>query len=231
MICKMRETINKWVSSPQVEIQTMARRMIAKFEKYWSDIPGVMAVAAVLDPRYKMLRVEFHFRKLYGFDTSRQLDKVTGLLNELFKEYESKVLTGSTLVEQVEDSSSCYHSIKVLAGDEKFKSQAISRMNKSELETYLGEQVEDNLPNFNILSWWKVNKGKYPILAKIAKDMLAIPVSMVASESAFSTGGRFLSPHRRRLHPDTLEALMCAQNWIWAPLRGAKILKLCYTVI
>ncbi|KAL5739859.1 hypothetical protein ACOSP7_028753 [Xanthoceras sorbifolium] len=50
MICKMRETINKWVSSPQVEIQTMATRMIVKFEKYWSDIPGVMAVAAVLDP-------------------------------------------------------------------------------------------------------------------------------------------------------------------------------------
>ena len=33
----------------------MARSMVAKFEKYWSDIPGVMAVAAVLDPRYKML--------------------------------------------------------------------------------------------------------------------------------------------------------------------------------
>ncbi|KAL5856955.1 hypothetical protein ACOSQ3_004413 [Xanthoceras sorbifolium] len=184
MICKMRETINKWVNSPQVEIQTMAKRMIAKFEKYWSDIPCVMAMAAVLDPRYKMLRVEIHFGKLYGFDTSHQLDK-------------SKVLTGSTLVEQVEDSSSCDHPIKVLTGDEEyeeFKSQAISRMNKSELETYLGEQVEDNLPNFNILSWWKVNKGKYPILAKISKDML--------------------------------EALMCAQNWIWAPLRGAKIILL-----
>ncbi|KAL5796233.1 hypothetical protein ACOSQ2_001053 [Xanthoceras sorbifolium] len=201
----MRETINKWVSSPQVEIQTIARRMIAKFEKYWT----------VLDPRYKMLRVEFHFRKLYGFDTSCQLNKVTGLLNELFKEYESKVLTGSTLVEQVEDSSSCDHSIKVLADNEEyeeFKSQAISRMNKSELETYLSEQVEDNLSNFNILSWWKVNKRKYPILVKIARDMLAIPVSTVASESAFSTGGRFLSLHRKRLHPDTLEALMCAQN-------------------
>ncbi|KAL5792455.1 hypothetical protein ACOSP7_001049 [Xanthoceras sorbifolium] len=188
----MRETINKWVSSPQIEIQTMERRMIAKFEKYWT----------VLDPRYKMLRVEFHFRKLYSFVTSQ---------------YESKVLTGSTLIEQVEDSSLCDHSIKVLAGNEEyeeFKSQAISRMNKLELETYLGEQVEDNLSNFNILSWWKVNKGKYPILVKIAKDMLAIPVSTVASESAFSTGGRFLSPHRKRLHPDTLEALMCAQNWI-----------------
>ncbi|KAL5831921.1 hypothetical protein ACOSQ4_017275 [Xanthoceras sorbifolium] len=119
----------------------MARRMIAKFEKYWSDIPSVMAVAAVLDPMYKMLRVDFHFGNLYGFDASQ---------------YESKVLTGSTLVEQVEDSLSYDHSIKVLAGDEEYEeynSQAISRMNKSELETYLVEQVEDNLPNFNILSW------------------------------------------------------------------------------
>ncbi|KAK0600812.1 hypothetical protein LWI29_018651 [Acer saccharum] len=126
-------------------------------------------------------------------------------------------------VEQVEESSSFDHSIEVLGGDEEFelyKSQAVSSLNKSELERYLGEQVENNTPNFDILSWWKVNKGKYPILAKIAKDILAIPVSTVASESAFSASGRFLSPHHRRLHPDTLEALMCAQNWIWAPFRG-----------
>ncbi|KAL5856191.1 hypothetical protein ACOSQ3_006025 [Xanthoceras sorbifolium] len=80
------------------------------------------------------------------------------------------------------------------------------------LETYLGEQFEDNPPNFSILSWWKVNKGKYSILAKIVEDMLAIPVSTVASESAFSTGGRFLSPHCRKLHPDMLEVLMCAAS-------------------
>ncbi|KAL5735845.1 hypothetical protein ACOSP7_030305 [Xanthoceras sorbifolium] len=121
MICKMREIINKWVSSPQIEIQAMTKRMIAKFEKYWSDISGVMAVTAVLDPRYKILRAEFHFGKLYGFDISRQLDKVTGLLNKLFKEYESKVLTGSILAEQVVDSSSCDYSIKVFAGNEEYE--------------------------------------------------------------------------------------------------------------
>ncbi|KAL8489024.1 hypothetical protein ACS0TY_024607 [Phlomoides rotata] len=37
----------------------------------------------------------------------------------------------------------------------------------------------------------------------------------MASESAFSTGGRFISPHRGRLHHDTLEALMCSQDWLW----------------
>ncbi|KAA1076373.1 hypothetical protein PGT21_028730 [Puccinia graminis f. sp. tritici] len=31
---------------------------------------------------------------------------------------------------------------------------------------------------------------------------------------AFSTGGRVLSDHRTRLRPDTLEALVCTQNWI-----------------
>jgi len=45
-------------------------------------------------------------------------------------------------------------------------------------------------------------------------DILAIPASTFASESAFSMGGRVLSPRRSSLHFDTVEALMCLQNWI-----------------
>ena len=40
-----------------------------------------------------------------------------------------------------------------------------------------------------------------------------------------------LSPHRSRLHPNTLESLMCAQNWIWASSRGIKLFELCYRII
>ncbi|KAF1877133.1 hypothetical protein Lal_00015794, partial [Lupinus albus] len=46
----------------------------------------------------------------------------------------------------------------------------------------------------------------------IAKDLLAIHISTVASESAFSTSGRILSPHRSRLNWTILEALMCARR-------------------
>ncbi|KAF7833130.1 zinc finger BED domain-containing protein RICESLEEPER 2-like [Senna tora] len=56
---------------------------------------------------------------------------------------------------------------------------------------------------------------KYPILQKMVRDILAIPISTVASESAFSTGGRLVSPHRSKLKEDTLEAFMCSQNWIY----------------
>jgi len=43
----------------------------------------------------------------------------------------------------------------------------------------------------------------------LARDILAIPISIVASESSFSNGGRILTPHRSRLLSDTMKALMC----------------------
>uniref|UniRef100_A0A2N9GPW5 BED-type domain-containing protein n=1 Tax=Fagus sylvatica TaxID=28930 RepID=A0A2N9GPW5_FAGSY len=66
-----------------------------------------------------------------------------------------------------------------------------------------------------------LEKLEYPTLQRLARDILAIPVTTVASESAFSTSGRLLSPHRSRLHPRTLEALMCAQSWLWSELKGS----------
>lgn len=43
----------------------------------------------------------------------------------------------------------------------------------------------------------------------IARDVLAIYVSTVAFEFVFSTGGKVVSLQRSRLHPKTLDALMC----------------------
>ena len=40
-----------------------------------------------------------------------------------------------------------------------------------------------------------------------------MPMSIVASESAFSTRGRMLSCYRSSLTPKTVEALVCTQNW------------------
>jgi hypothetical protein len=68
--------------------------------------------------------------------------------------------------------------------------------------------------NFQILDWWKVAGTRYPTLRKISRDIFAIPVTTVASESAFSTSGRVLSEHCSRLTPDIMEALMCSQVWL-----------------
>ncbi|CAI9301042.1 unnamed protein product [Lactuca saligna] len=60
---------------------------------------------------------------------------------------------------------------------------------KTELDDYLAEKLLPNEEGFDILMWWKCNGSKFPILQKIARDVLAIPISTVASKSTFSMSG------------------------------------------
>ena len=73
---------------------------------------------------------------------------------------------------------------------------------------------------FDILAYWKGCESRCPVLSRIARDIYAIPVSTAASESAFSTWGRFVSLHHNRLHHKTLEALMCAKDWLWSSMES-----------
>ena len=79
---------------------------------------------------------------------------------------------------------------------------------------YLEDEVEDDYEGFELLKWWKSKSTKYSVLSLMARDILAIPISTVSSESAFSTGGRVLDPYRSSLKAETIEALICTQNWI-----------------
>jgi len=85
----------------------------------------------------------------------------------------------------------------------------------NDLQRYLAEEsLDPRTTGFDILLWWKVNGSKYGALSLIAKDVLAIPVSTVASESAFNTSERILDSFRNSLSPKTLEALVCTQSWL-----------------
>jgi hypothetical protein len=48
----------------------------------------------------------------------------------------------------------------------------------------------------------------------MAQDILGVPVSTVASESAFSLAGMVVDKNRCSLLPKTVEVLMCTQDWL-----------------
>jgi len=54
------------------------------------------------------------------------------------------------------------------------------------------------------LAWWKNLRDEYPILSQLARDVLAMQASTLtlASESAFSVGGRVVDPFRTWLDPE-----------------------------
>ncbi|CAN1821092.1 Putative AC transposase [Linum perenne] len=90
---------------------------------------------------------------------------------------------------------------------------------QTELDNYLNEEIIPKSHDFDILVWWKMNGVKFPTLQAMARDLLAIPVTSVASESAFSAGGRILDPHRSKLGHDAVEAMLCTKTWVHDELR------------
>ena len=54
-----------------------------------------------------------------------------------------------------------------------------------EFEQYLADPLVSYsyLESFDILTWWKENALRYPSVSLMARDILAIPVTSVASEA------------------------------------------------
>ncbi|CAH9098698.1 unnamed protein product [Cuscuta europaea] len=77
--------------------------------------------------------------------------------------------------------------------------------------------------DFDVLKWWKENERTFPILSKMAKQVLAMPISTVAVEQEFSAAGNVLTDYRTRLSPSSLETLVCFHDWLKAQRRTQEI--------
>ncbi|KAI0526836.1 hypothetical protein KFK09_002428 [Dendrobium nobile] len=90
-------------------LKEMALRMIAKFEKYWSEFSVILAIAVILDPRYKFTFVEWCYRRLYVGDYVLELKKVKDKLFSLFSNYTNtsgNVASASNSQERPQNESS-----------------------------------------------------------------------------------------------------------------------------
>ncbi|OMO80091.1 hypothetical protein COLO4_24256 [Corchorus olitorius] len=87
---------------------------------------------------------------------------------------------------------------------------------ESDLDAYLLEAcfIHPGDPDqFDALEWWKANSLRFRILSQMARDILAIPITTVASEAAFSAGSRVIDTYRASLAPETVQALLCGGDW------------------
>jgi hypothetical protein len=64
----------------------------------------------------------------------------------------------------------------------------------------------------NVLKYWTSKDYKYPIIAQIAKDHLAIPATSAVSESVISIGSDIITKKRYKLGVDNTRGLLCLQD-------------------
>ncbi|XP_042467077.1 zinc finger BED domain-containing protein RICESLEEPER 2-like [Zingiber officinale] len=221
-ICSLLEAFGQ----PHTLFQQLASKMKEKFDKYWGDCNLLMAIAVVLDPTKKMLAVEFCFPKLYSeLDASKHISKVKEIINSLYEEYvveetnkgaphlpESESFGSSSARRSQQNSVYNWDDF-----DEYCAKVETSETKRSELVDYLekGRLKKNEIPKiFSCLEWWRMNRMQYPILSKIEADILAIPVSSVASEATFSAGTRVIDSYRSSLSLDTVQTLLCGGDWL-----------------
>ncbi|KAH0666120.1 hypothetical protein KY285_027326 [Solanum tuberosum] len=231
-ICELDVYLKLCLTSEDLNLKNMADGMIKKFKKYWGTpdkMNSMIYIASVLDPRNKFVYVSFGLEELFVEENGKKVDKqVKAYMETLFENYlrkyskESQYQSSpsrSTLSDLSDSSSSCSQNSRTKALRTKLhmkkqKENSGSGAAKLELERYLKEDQEPEHDDFDVLSWWKVNAPRFHILSELARDVLAIPISSVASECAFSIGGRILNRFRSSLTPKCVQSLVCAQDWL-----------------
>nr|GLL49438.1 zinc finger BED domain-containing protein DAYSLEEPER-like [Ipomoea trifida] len=164
--------------------------------------------------------LEFCYKKLDESTYQEKLDIVKNKLYMLFEAYKATSLTATT--SSTASTSRCENVVAMEASDDfddEFLDYCVQdnmQNGKSALDVYLDEPQMDmkSYASLDILNFWKDNKHRFGELSLMACDVLSIPITTVASESAFSIGGRVLNKYRNSLLPSNVQALICTRNWL-----------------
>nr|GMD96962.1 zinc finger BED domain-containing protein RICESLEEPER 2-like [Ipomoea batatas] len=136
---------------------------------------------------------------LYSNEEAREnISKVKEIINTLYEEYVAESMNKGN--SETPGSSNTFGSQTI---------HPTSTYHWDDFDAYC-EEVETAEPTRSEL----MNRIQYPILSRMAADILAIPVTSVASEATFSAGTRVIDSYRASLVPDTVQTLVCGGDWL-----------------
>ncbi|GJS68418.1 zinc finger BED domain-containing protein RICESLEEPER 2 [Tanacetum coccineum] len=192
-------------------------------------MPPIITCAAALNPCFNVSGVDYLIENISrdlefaddGFAT-RSVDyfheSFQGLYNMYYTKYgshqtQSTTAEGSSSQKSRDPLSRMVHGLT----QHKQKKARGDPIMSSEYEQYIktdfvrGLQPKD-YESYDVLGFWKTKENQFPVLSRMALDILSVQASSVASESAFSTSGRILSIRRTRLTAESLEMCMCLKD-------------------
>ncbi|XP_040369235.1 zinc finger BED domain-containing protein RICESLEEPER 1-like [Rosa chinensis] len=186
-------------------LYNMAVKMKAKYSKYFGnldDLNQLFLVALVLDPRYKLRNISWlcdTMLNLCDWEIKKKCDDVKQLVVDLCDLYgqsngshsRQTKTKGKDPSTSATGTSKSRSKARILSGKRAVMQEDWNRQLEQnndvvvghEVDRYLLDPIEKPAENddWKILDWWKLNGGKYPNLQSLARDILAIQVSTVAS--------------------------------------------------
>ncbi|KAI3446889.1 hypothetical protein Pfo_003554 [Paulownia fortunei] len=221
---KIQLELARAAASEDPFVSSLTKFMQENFDKYWRSCCFILAIAVVMDPRFKMKLVEFSFSKIYGEEAAAYVKIVDDGIHELFLEYVALPLpltpayaeeaNGASIKPEDPQGIGISSNGLGLTDFDVYIMETTSQLSKTELDQYLEESLLPRVHEFDVVGWWKLNRLKYPTLSKMARDILSIPVCTVPATSVFDTVRKEMDSYRCSLRPETVEALICAKDWL-----------------
>jgi len=214
--------------------EEVGKAMVGKLLKYFDEIPLVFTCAAALNPTLNVGGVETLIESIaFAFNLTEGNPNFVTIQQKHFKDCFEKMFdiyttkygsTSNPIIDQMRHgaSSSRGGSSNISLFNRLIESQskkARSNAPTSEFGNYISTDflsfmTFDEFENLDILAWWKEKETRFPVLAAMARDLLTVQASTVASESAFSVSGRVISQRRSRLSPESVEMCICLKDYL-----------------
>lgn len=211
----------KQAESDEMGLTHVVLQMKAKWLNYFTDFPQIYGIACILDPSLKRMGLsnllDYYYDMLgIQYDYEGYVESCVDVLRQLCVVYNGQSSSSSSGPSMPKERrfDADWNSIIF----RRRQSSASSTVTK-DLDDYLSYGVDSVDKDFNILNWWCSHSSQFPLLSQIARECLVVPASTVASESAFSAGGRVLDEKRSSLASDTIKMCVCKKDWDMAAIR------------
>ncbi|GKV39212.1 hypothetical protein SLEP1_g47018 [Rubroshorea leprosula] len=174
----------------------------------------ILAVVTILHPNLKLKFVQFVYEEIYGVVVAKQhLNEIFDFLTSVYDEYAYDRSSKREVATAIGDTSCSAH---LNANDrvlDSFQKYLATKPNRLEFYQYL-EDEESYLMEIGILKWWQNNSSKFPTMVKMARDFLAIPLSTIVSNSAFTTEVKKIVSSNSDQDLKIINAIICCQDWL-----------------
>lgn len=161
-IANVKKVLGQLLNSKNPSFRVMADAMLDKLSYWGPDCTLLFAVAAVLDPRFKMGMIKFTFPSLYSeIDQPEKLASVESILDELYALYEIEYNKSMSTLKNNESNSQCTSTSVGTSSSffsvasqfqELMKAQNATHPSKPDLRKYFDDPVEVIPPDkFDIL--------------------------------------------------------------------------------
>lgn len=217
-------------SSTDEKIIMALQKAKEKILKHYKKTNWTYCIALILDPRHKKEAFSFtNWGKELEETAIKEFENI--YRNSYFYNVKEIESCGNVSNSNMEPSTSGSKNDDDLDFGQIFnisKQNASSLMSitswRQEIDQYFSDSRAEE--NTDILDWWHKHQISYPILSKMARDVLSTTATSVPAERLFSKASLVIRKHRNRLNSESARCLLCLNSW--ESLRNADSTKTMY---